>query len=472
MATDYEINNVGEFLDIKNDLSGNYTLNVDLDLTSASFSPFGTSSTMSFTGTFEGNNHTISNLTYSNSTRQYAGLFGYAKNATFKNVTLENFYVMGEQDVGALVGCAVNSTIENVRVFNSSVTVPDKTTDHGRAGGIVGCLDEGSGNTSNMTHCSADNVSVLAHVDGGGLIGSIGTFGKNYTKTTTVSQCYFNGTVTVSHHAAGGLVGSNFGGHIEDCYALDSVICDGTSTATGIGHGLAAGGIIGNMFAGSIKNCFFSGVLDINTNTSSYPRDSLGCIGVIQPYTSAATHQLFIDMLDTCPINLVGGTNISDLNSSAPPLKNSGGPALLNPVTISPFENIGWDIKDVDNYTNGIWVFDNGSVRFNWSYPPLGSGFGNEESESSSSGGSRTGSAHVVNPTSGVSGVSNQGGSAPVEPLESFELPGPIHWPADAEPPALRNFGFIWWLLALIVGFIIFAGIAYNYWKKNSDEYD
>ena len=463
LAANYDINNVGDFLNITNDLGGNYTLNADLDFTSVTFTSLGTQ-TAPFKGTFNGNGFNISNLTYNGTGTQYVGLFGYAENATFDNFVLRNFDVMGQQYVGTLVGFAVNSSISNIHVFDSRVAAIEEGSNYGKAGGIVGCLDSGSVASflkSKMVYCSADSVEILAHIDGGGLIGCIGEYGNVGTpKTTEVSQCYFNGTVKVSHHSAGGIVGTNFGGHIKNCYAIGSVICAGDGSPADDARGLAAGGIIGNMQAGTIDGCFFSGYLEIHPENAASPNpaydDFLGSIGIIfSTLTGSSLYDLLND-LDNCPFYLTDGTNLFHLNPGFPPLTE---------VNISVFKNLGWSIRDVSDTDGGeTWVFDNGNLRFNWSYVP---------SATSSSGGSSTGSASVVNSTSDTSNrieLASMEPSVSMEPSDSSESFNPTSRPADSEPPILNNSGLGWWVLALIVGFVLFAGIVYDFWKKKNDE--
>ena len=67
----------------------NITLNTDLNLTNMEWTPIGTES-QPYTGTFDGNNYTITGLTV-NQTRNYVGLIGcIGSDGTVKNVKLEN----------------------------------------------------------------------------------------------------------------------------------------------------------------------------------------------------------------------------------------------------------------------------------------------------------------------------------------------------------------------------------------------
>ena len=82
-----------------------------LDLADEDWTPIG-NGTNQFSGSFDGNNKTIKNLTingsmdYNNGTGlNYAGLFGYLKNSgSLKNLTIENADVSGCLYVGPLAG--------------------------------------------------------------------------------------------------------------------------------------------------------------------------------------------------------------------------------------------------------------------------------------------------------------------------------------------------------------------------------
>lgn len=69
-----------------------------------------------FSGTFDGDGHTISNLYVQRPDQDYVGLFGKLDNgAVVKNVTL-TVDLLGRDNVGGLVGWVVGGTITNVNV--------------------------------------------------------------------------------------------------------------------------------------------------------------------------------------------------------------------------------------------------------------------------------------------------------------------------------------------------------------------
>ena len=165
-----------------------------------------------YAGTFDGGGYTVRGLCCSNkdiidSTVQDAvypaGLFGWLKGATVKNLTVTG-YVDGRAYVGGIAGYAdARTTILNCRNECIVVSVDLFNTEYGRAqyaGGIVG-YNEGKVtaccNTGTVT--GADSVGGIA---GGG--------------TGAVSDCYNVGAVTASGQNAGGIAGN--GGTVSYSY--------------------------------------------------------------------------------------------------------------------------------------------------------------------------------------------------------------------------------------------------------------
>ncbi len=123
------------------------TLNCDITLTEPLTSTLGTETTP-FSGVFNGRGHTISGLNVDGSSDlAYAGLFGVTDGATIKNLKLSGSISLKTKPgysayMGALVGLAKNTTIENVDVeanaLNFNNTSFDKNLSFGiLAGGMV-----------------------------------------------------------------------------------------------------------------------------------------------------------------------------------------------------------------------------------------------------------------------------------------------------------------------------------------------
>ena len=101
---------------------GHYVLTADIDMTGVKgFKPIASKKDQGFTGTFDGQFHSIKGLRVEYE-KKYAGLFGYVGNqddqAYIKNVALLDCYVTGQQNVGALAGspscaCALCSPVSS-----------------------------------------------------------------------------------------------------------------------------------------------------------------------------------------------------------------------------------------------------------------------------------------------------------------------------------------------------------------------
>lgn len=141
-----------------------FVLTEDIDLGNYPWTPIGLKGDApGFRGTFDGQNHTISNL-YVDLTaerkNQSAGLFGSVygtlKNFTVKNATIKNLDIIEDSSNGAavVVGAAqFDSSIENVHVVNATVSA------NKRAAGIAGYL-KGS-----IKNCTVDGLVAVVTPD-------------------------------------------------------------------------------------------------------------------------------------------------------------------------------------------------------------------------------------------------------------------------------------------------------------------
>ena len=90
------------------------TANIDLSGI-ANWTPIGKGNSSSFTGTFGGDNHIISNLTITGESNN-VGLFGYVSGGMIKNITLTDANISNNTSVGGIVGNSNSGTIENCAV--------------------------------------------------------------------------------------------------------------------------------------------------------------------------------------------------------------------------------------------------------------------------------------------------------------------------------------------------------------------
>lgn len=160
-----------------------------------------------FTGSIDGNNHTISNLMI-NRKEKYQGLIGITdSNAVIKNLALINCDIKSKSNSGSLIGDAQNTSIINCKVKDIIIMTcesddPYETEDY--YGGLVGSFDEGL-----ISNCSVDNISIQGDSnDIGGLVGNNGE--------SEISNCNVSNVNIKGEGGIGGLVGKNYG-TIDKC---------------------------------------------------------------------------------------------------------------------------------------------------------------------------------------------------------------------------------------------------------------
>jgi hypothetical protein len=196
-----------------------FVLMNDLDGNSPGYA--GTGDTWSpietFTGSFDGHGYTISNLV-----SQEGGLFGMADGAVLANVGLVDVDINGVENIGALVGRALNGAlIENS--FATGTLVASGRSSHG---GLVGRTD----NVETTIRGSWADVDVTVTREGtdarwtGGLAG--------YVREGLIEDSYALGNVVSTGENVGGLAGraglSTTQGVVRNSYSTGQVSGDRT----------------------------------------------------------------------------------------------------------------------------------------------------------------------------------------------------------------------------------------------------
>ncbi len=199
-----------------------------------------------FSGSLDGQGHTISGLTIDRAADDYVGLFGYAAaGSSLSGLILSDGSVTGNGHVGALAGYA-GSTIGDVQ------TSTDVSGAAHSIGGLVGTLDG-----------AVARSSATGAVTGIGGVGDIGGLvGVTYSGST-IHQSYATGNVTVGgainlNFNFGGLVGYN-AGSITQSFATGNVTAGGNG-AGGLA-GVNEGSITDSYATGSVSAAAFAGGL-------------------------------------------------------------------------------------------------------------------------------------------------------------------------------------------------------------------
>ena len=236
-----EIKTAQQLMQIRNNLSGNYTLKNDIDLTGIeNFVPIGDSEAP-FTGTFNGGNFSIKNLKISRENTNEVGLFGRISSAAkIQNLNVVNASVKGNVYVGSIVGYN-EGIIENCYAYGKVTAFS--------AGGILAGQNIGKISKS----VTLGTINSTGGDSFGGLVGvnsaNVGTIDLN-NKGVIETSCSY-GTVNGTNNA-GGLVGHNDCGKITDSYSAGDV--SGRAYVGGlVGH---SGKNYSNNSTSPITNCY------------------------------------------------------------------------------------------------------------------------------------------------------------------------------------------------------------------------
>jgi len=179
IATLADLKWVSEHSDIWNS-SFVQTANIDASITSTwniskGFSPIGNATTK-FTGSYNGQYHTITGLTINRSDEYNVGLFGVTANSILKNIALLDCSVIGQNNVGSLVGyMGYNSTLTS-SISDCYCTGEVSGTDY--VGGLAGA-NQSSGITNSYSTCN-----VTATSNAAGLV--------SFNMNSTIANCFYD----------------------------------------------------------------------------------------------------------------------------------------------------------------------------------------------------------------------------------------------------------------------------------------
>lgn len=290
-----------------------------------------------FEATFDGADHTISNLFINRGDTNLVGLLGFAdSNAVIRRVGLISVNVSGNSAVGGLVGY-------NEGTVTDSYATGDVAGGEANLGGLVGY------NKGTVTDSyAAVNVSGCDHVsenDGriecpnGGLVG--------INRGGTVSGSYAVGSVSGGEQV-GGLVGWNLdGGVITTSYATGSV------HGTGGGY---AGGLVANNYNSAITASYATGGVSgsSGTNTGGLVGAShWGTIAVSYSTSSISADRAAVDsgLMGICAACTVTAS-YWDIQTSGHIYSRGGGTGKTTAELQAPTDYTGiyanWNI-DLDN---------------------------------------------------------------------------------------------------------------------------
>lgn len=250
-------------------LSSYYQLQSNIDLTSASMTPIGSNATP-FTGTFDGNSFTLSNLTINLPTTSYVGLFADVS-GVIKNLKLSNFAITGQNQIGTLTGQQESgSTLTNVTITGGTLTsTQDASHNHGGLvglayGTISGCTSSVAVSVTTPGSSLGQTGGLVGMLNGGAIVSSSSSgsvYGFSYVGGLVG---YLTGTATITHSFATGGVSHTWNGFAYDAGGLvgqaagtSSISSSYTSGANVAGAFNGQGGLVGTLAgSASVSNCY------------------------------------------------------------------------------------------------------------------------------------------------------------------------------------------------------------------------
>ena len=248
-----------------------------------------------FSGNFDGNGHTISNLTITRNIRSgivYVGMFGYCTRATITNLTLEDVcysVVSGadKNDIGAYVGGLVAfgnlTNITNVKV-SGEIKLSLCASNPAHVGGIAGGLNVYDKDTAYIAHvqnCVSEvktvaeafedgDASVLDSVVNGGIVGATWSTSNG---ALAILNCVSNGSVEGGEWV-GGIVG------YASCSRMSVINCINYARVKATNKETSyAGGIVGySSNDNTIMDCVNVGRVTATRATSNIYKSFAGAI--------------------------------------------------------------------------------------------------------------------------------------------------------------------------------------------------
>lgn len=211
-----------------------------------------------FTGSLNGQGHTLRNVEIYQPDKDFVGLFGsIGVDGQVENLNLEDIIVTGRLSVGALAGenytgtiihCTTHGTV-NGSYWHCGGLVGDNN------GGVIS-MSQAKGTVLGNTwvgglagyHHNGGTIQSCyagAEVRGTSYLGGLAGFIEDWT--STIVDCYATGDVTGSTTVAGGLVGYLRFGFIQQCYCRGDVFCPANAGGL-VGYNVPGSGYLSDLF--------------------------------------------------------------------------------------------------------------------------------------------------------------------------------------------------------------------------------
>ena len=225
MQDPFQIKTAQQLAKVSIALDAHYKMIADIDLTSYlssngnGWEPIGKDMNSCFSGTFDGNGHTIRGIWVDGNSHDYAGLFGVLRDATIKGIIVvtDSKAIKGKKSVGGIAAYGMGIVSISRCVSSGWMLVLGDSGNGGAAGGICGGFDDAN---SSIKECYSEG-----QIYGNGMTVCCGV-GLN----CMIEDCY--STCTLEGYYCGGM---DVLGNVTNCYFAgraygDMFCCEGSST--------------------------------------------------------------------------------------------------------------------------------------------------------------------------------------------------------------------------------------------------
>ena len=227
-ANPYRITTAEQLSNIRYNLDAHYRLEKDIDLSGYAFEPIGNIFYSCFSGSLDGNGHTISHLTINEPDAVGLGLFGYIKGGTVTDLTLSDVSITGDYALGGLAGLIDSgSVIQNCVIEDGTISGTEG------CGGLAGFIE--NGNT--IDSCSTEVIVSSVNNISGGLAGWV-------ENGNIIKDCTAVAEVSVGMCAAGGLIGTLY---CDNAVATTENIIQNCAVVSVVDGGWSLGGFVGEV---------------------------------------------------------------------------------------------------------------------------------------------------------------------------------------------------------------------------------
>lgn len=259
----YVVNTIGDWNQIRFNLNGNYILGADIDANGVELS----SISGVFNGSFDGNNHTISNFRLSSKPMfEILGNSGNDSKARIFNLGISGVTFDGAADA-VLARNSYNSLISNVRISGVDINSSDMFN--------FGTLVNTAGIGTVISECAVDANLSLPEISG---VGGIAATARG----TKIEASYFHGSIKAASKAAGIAADLRQDAQIVDCHVNADIEAS-----------YLIGGIVATSLRGQIANCIAEGTINATEGgfryDANYKRIPVASTGGIVGYLQAPT---------------------------------------------------------------------------------------------------------------------------------------------------------------------------------------